>query len=397
MGIANRLQHPGWEGSVFPLLLAIGSTFSPSILRPILLSIAFLAATWTFYHTDYAGRKRRGTIPAAAVFLLIAVILFFAGRAFDSHSTEAKTPTRPPATSPSVQQQQNAPNVQQTNQGGGNVQQNSSGDNSPNVNPTSQGPGSISQVGGTRNQATVNNNIYESPPPPVVIVPQLSISTRLGLTLSDFSDLTVSPEMMKTLRRHGLAVSNPNRVELQNLVVRFQLPEPVIGNLVVEDKPAGVDIAWNACRLSMTLVGKDGVSAAPAPDGIEITASKPGVAAGLGFGREVCSPDMNNRHLEPTGIYQLKIERIPAMASITVGFLTSDDPAAINGIVDGSDKDPNVLNYFGEGTYQYLSNGQTETRTIFVPLLFDAGSRAISSLPSSGERGKWKISITHAS
>ena len=99
MGIANRLQHPGWAEILLPIALAIGSTFSPRPLRFVLLISGVAAATWIFHTTKYAGRKLYKTIPAAAVFLVIATIVFWVGR-----TTEAKTPP----TNPSIQQPQSA-------------------------------------------------------------------------------------------------------------------------------------------------------------------------------------------------------------------------------------------------------------------------------------------------
>jgi hypothetical protein len=210
------------------------------------------------------------------------------------------------------------------------------------------------------------------------------ITTRQGLIISDFPDLTISPGMMEHLRRHSLIVINPNQAELQNLAVRFQLPEPVIGKIVIESRPAGVEVAWNACRLSAFIVG-NGASARPVPgEGIELsTAPKAGASASQVLGGEVCSPDMNNKNLHPTGIYQLQIERMPALSTIKLGFLTSNDTtdSYFQLPIDSS-------TYCGDGTYQFVFNGSTETFPIFVPLSFNPVSRAIASLATSDKRVK---------
>ncbi|MGD0522474.1 MAG: hypothetical protein ABSA48_14555, partial [Terracidiphilus sp.] len=53
-------------------------------------------------------------------------------------------------------------------------------------------------------------------------------------------------------------------------------------------------------------------------------------------------------------------------------------------------KDSSIL-FFGEGTYQYTSNNQTETRQIFVELTFNERTRRVSSLQSSGDYGERSI------
>jgi len=88
MEMPNRLRHPGWLGVVLPLILTAIGTFSPSTIRPILLGVAVLAAIWTFYRTEYAGQKSVKTVVAAAIFLIIGIAMFFAGRKHDAHDKE---------------------------------------------------------------------------------------------------------------------------------------------------------------------------------------------------------------------------------------------------------------------------------------------------------------------
>jgi hypothetical protein len=264
-------------------------------------------------------------------------------------------------------------------------------------NATASGPCSPA-ISGNNNSVTLPNCSPIHEPPLTIVVPQLTIATREGLPLSDFPDLIVSAEMTQTLRRHSLLVVNLNEVELQNFVVRFQLPEPVIESLIIESRPAGVEISWNACRMSLFLVG-EGASAKPLPGGgAQITtAPRAGASAGISGGGEVCSPDMNNKNMAPTGIYQLQIERIPASATIQLGFLTSNDPKNFYLEITKNESDLTSLRYFGDGTYQLVSDGRQVTRPIFVELSFDPNIRAITSLPSSGERGKRKIRLMHTS
>ncbi len=221
-----------------------------------------------------------------------------------------------------------------------------------------------------------------------VAVPQVSLKTDSGLAASDFPSRTISAEMMRDLRRHRLIVANPNAVDVQDFVLRFQLPEPVTGDLVIEDRPAGVEIVWHACRMTFNLLGK-GASTYPTQGGgtVITTAPNPGSMATLRGTGEGCSAAMDSKDLHPTGIYQLKVARLPARTAIRLAFVTSNGPegeryleAARNSPSDDS------LSYFGDGMWHYLSGDHIETRPIFVPLRFDRDSRTITSEPSSSER-----------
>ncbi len=71
-------------GVVFPLALAIGSTFSPQIIRGLLLVLAVAAATWTFHRTEFAAERSIFTGIAFVVFLMVACGVWFAGRTMDA-------------------------------------------------------------------------------------------------------------------------------------------------------------------------------------------------------------------------------------------------------------------------------------------------------------------------
>lgn len=63
-----------------------------------------MAAVWIFHITEFANRRPKKTIPAAVVFLVIAVAVFFMGRAFDGRAKAAEQarsvpPVKPPGLS----------------------------------------------------------------------------------------------------------------------------------------------------------------------------------------------------------------------------------------------------------------------------------------------------------
>jgi hypothetical protein len=201
-------------------------------------------------------------------------------------------------------------------------------------------------------------------------------------------------DMMRYLRRHSLTIQNTNSVDIQGFAVRFQLPESVFGNLVIEDSPAGVEVTWHACRLSFNLVG-DGASATTGQGGTRIaTGAVAGSSAVAYANREICSVAIDNKNFHPTGIYQLRVAKLPASTTIRLAFVTSNDPES-QGYIERHDSrgSNSLLSYFGDGRWQYSSDHHVETQPIFVALRFDANKRTLTSEPSSSETGKWKLNL----
>src|SRR6267143_2440811 len=83
---SSDLRHPAWRGVVLPLILAIGSTFSPDILRVILLAAAVIAVTWTFYLTKYSGRNFKKTALVGVGSIVLAFAIFAGGRILDARA-----------------------------------------------------------------------------------------------------------------------------------------------------------------------------------------------------------------------------------------------------------------------------------------------------------------------
>jgi hypothetical protein len=224
-------------------------------------------------------------------------------------------------------------------------------------------------------------------------VPEMSLATQAGLVPTDFPDLSISPEMMGKLRRQILTVRNNNQVGVENLVMRFQLPEPVIGSVVIEDRPAGVEVTWNACRVSFAARGQGSVKELPNGGQQLSTAPKAGAAIwSFGTG-EVCSQAMNS--LRPTGVYQLQIDHLPSNREVRLAFLTSNGPEAreyLENFTGNPIPDDSSLSFYGDGTYQISAGNLTETKRIFMRLEFNQTSREIISLPSADKCG-CKVSL----
>ncbi|SRR6266550_5231420 len=88
MSDSSKLRQPAWTGVVFPLILAIGSTFSPDKLRVILLAAAVIAVTWTFYLTKYCARNFKKTALVGVGSIVLAFAIFAGGRILDAGATK---------------------------------------------------------------------------------------------------------------------------------------------------------------------------------------------------------------------------------------------------------------------------------------------------------------------
>src|SRR5882762_9258368 len=91
---SSKLRQPAWTGVVLPLILAIGSTFSPDILRVVLLAGAVIAVTWTFYLTKYGGRNFKKTALVGVGSIVLAFPIFVGGLILDAGKTKF-APIRP--------------------------------------------------------------------------------------------------------------------------------------------------------------------------------------------------------------------------------------------------------------------------------------------------------------
>ena len=175
----SNLKHPWWTGLVFPLVLAIGSTFSPSSVRVVLLIGAVLAATGTVYLTKYGGRKLTKTAPVAILSSVLALVVFAGGRIFES-----KPEPSPVQASGDMQQQEKSKEP--------GVQQHSEGPNGPNI----VGNGNIVNYG---NHVSINVNSPASLPQPTFQEESEDVSFSLGehgfTDTQRISDLKKGPHM----------------------------------------------------------------------------------------------------------------------------------------------------------------------------------------------------------
>src|ERR1700688_3540587 len=102
MLVLTKLKHPAWSG-VFSLILAAGATLPPNLtdlLRGALLIAAVLAATRTFYMTEYGGRSVKRTVVFGLGCAILAIAVFAGIHVFD-----AKVKIAPPVQASGEEQQ----------------------------------------------------------------------------------------------------------------------------------------------------------------------------------------------------------------------------------------------------------------------------------------------------
>lgn len=95
----SKLQHPGWWELVVPIGLAIGSKFTPETVRSALLIAAVGAVAWTVHHTAFGAGRWKVTGIAAAICSILAIVVFFFGRAVDAQQ-KTKEPKSHAMTTP---------------------------------------------------------------------------------------------------------------------------------------------------------------------------------------------------------------------------------------------------------------------------------------------------------
>jgi hypothetical protein len=82
----SKLYHPAWSGVVVPLMLAIGSTFTPATVRGVLLVAAVVSVAWTFHVTEFGGRQWKRTGVVVGLCVAAAIGVFFVGQVVDAAS-----------------------------------------------------------------------------------------------------------------------------------------------------------------------------------------------------------------------------------------------------------------------------------------------------------------------
>jgi hypothetical protein len=225
--------------------------------------------------------------------------------------------------------------------------------------------------------------------PTKIELPVVRLTTNNSLPLADFPNAEIlSPKATTQLRSHNLEIENKNSVVLHNFTVRIQLPEPIVQEPLIKERPSGVEVILEPCRSESSLTG-DSATAKRSNGRMTITtANKKGSSATVIFNKEVCAKNINNKVLSPTGIYELQIERLPSSSKFSIGFFTSNGAKARKYLeAEEIRSDSMFVDDYIDGSFQVITDGETKKYTIFVELKFDKEKRLIKSQTPASSPG----------
>jgi hypothetical protein len=200
-------------------------------------------------------------------------------------------------------------------------------------------------------------------------LPEIAVTTRSGLrTHEKLSVLT--QELIMQLREQELSLRNVSRMPLHNVQLGVNLPESILtyGHF---QKPAATHF-----------------EAKPKIEPWSVDSVQPG-------GSVVATRP------EPIPNHTLSIDVLPASETLTIAFYTFA-PAQVM-LYDTPNSTPrpcedpdailpqDLIQFFMEGSYQFLLRGEYVTADLFVPLRYSWRRREITTLPAQASRGGWRV------
>ncbi|GAA4440301.1 hypothetical protein [Bremerella cremea] len=199
-------------------------------------------------------------------------------------------------------------------------------------------------------------------------LPQIGITTCQGLRLISKLE-AIDADHVKLLREQELTFCNPNRVQFHNIQMNMRLPEAVY-TYGEPSKKAGTKIIAKPDRTPWTVssVGSGSVSA--------------------------------GEHA-PTPNHVLEIPLLSAEETVRIPFYTFEyfqimlSPPDEKSLVPAPNPDDvnmgNKLNWYFEGTYQFVLRGEFITADFFVPLRYSFDRRVVTSLPCQSTAERWEL------
>jgi hypothetical protein len=170
----------------------------------------------------------------------------------------------------------------------------------------------------------------------------------------------VTSEQIAEFRDHALVITNPNTVQLANIVCRLQLPEAVVG--AGHEAPVGVVVRFH-------------------PDRPQFFASGSGGGSVTRFGSPLA-----------TGVWRLEADRLPAHGVLRVSFRTG-----ITGVAEkyssrnvgslGAIGLPGAINFYLSGSFQSEVKGTWITRRFLSPIeATNRSLRVVETVEDVGDR-----------
>jgi hypothetical protein len=234
------------------------------------------------------------------------------------------------------------------------------------------------------------------PPPsdtqPAPQSPHITIETLTGLP-PEFDN---NPN----LRLNRLQLRNTSAVQMDNFCSRLQLPEPIAGTIET-NLTVGSALGWRPILDKLLVHGTGGRTQGGlwiGPTSAVLYADTPicffpkdvrGQLGGL------------SREGDLTGIWELTVDKLPPGGLLSLLFITSAAPEAINYMAlantalwqspphPSPTPDTNELRHFFEGEYQYNTSQKPAKRYFFVPIMYNTVERKFHSRAAQAEVGAW--------
>lgn len=190
-------------------------------------------------------------------------------------------------------------------------------------------------------------------------LPHISIHTTEGLSIQPSRPTRITGNDVSHLREHILAIENTNRRDLSYLKARIQFPEYIV-RVEESEVPIGTNIRCYPDRPSSVVNATGGGS----------------VEMSIGD-----RPSMN---------YELEIDKLPALKTFRIKFLSVAHPSP-DGYILGFSTESSMLYIHGELQHEYY--GEQIRRRFVTKFQYDLENRRLSSEQCEEYTADTKLSI----
>lgn len=194
-----------------------------------------------------------------------------------------------------------------------------------------------------------NHEAWVSGNPSIPSLLDVSITGSYGITVSSDIAITVTAELCERLRQFEIRITNPNRVVLFDVGVRFQFPELILGITRISHSPS-VHARFEPERFDSHSVA---------------TGSGSVTMSGV-------TPASSN--------WILEVDQFSPSSYLSIQMISEHDAQDIQSHFLSEFNGPDVLEYYGQGVFSFDFRGEQITRELIVPIQFDKVTRIISSL-----------------
>lgn len=197
---------------------------------------------------------------------------------------------------------------------------------------------------------------------PTPSLPQITLRTLPGLRL--IQGRIITQENADDFRDHELIVENTSRLDMRQVQLRVQFPEPLVEFATIETKPAEAVVAVRAPRIV--------VESVPLTD-----SSGPGVPWNL----SQRDPDQP-RPLRRFGVMLIDVSSLPALQRLAITLVAPrpNNPTPLEEVLENNSE--TIFRYNLTGSFAFDWNREVRHLKTWSHLRFDSQSRRISSGPT---------------